>query len=646
MGAPDVMLDAVANAHKVVWRCFADGFRAPLRLGVSDWADQFRRLSSKSSAEPGRWRTSRVPYLREIMDCLDPEHPARRIVFKKPVQAGGTEAGNNWVGCIMQTRKAPMMVVQPTLDLAEAWSKQRLAPMIDDTPELKRIIRPARERDSGNTTLLKDFPGGVLIVAGANSAAGLCSKPVRYLMLDEVDRYPLNIENEGDPVELAEGRTTAFPRYKIFVLSTPTIESLSRIHKEYEASDQRRYYVPCPHCEHYQILVWANLTWTAGRPEDARYICEECGALIDERHKEEMLEAGIWRATYPDRKIVGFHINALYTPIGLGKSWEALADQFEKAGKDPIKHKAFINLRLGECTKDPNEKLDSDEISSRAEPRAVRTIPKGCLLLTAGVDVQKDRWAVIILGWGRGSLVWVIDYFELPGNPTVPEDWLALEKRVMEPITNAYGIPMKVEQVAVDSGYLQDDVIHFTRARQRRGWFAVKGAKEANRPIITRPSRIDYSWRGRILKLGAEQWQVGGFATKEWLFARLSGDRQLLPEDRLVRFPAELGDVFYEQLTAEVFDDVLRRFVKIRERNEVLDVFCYAIAAAWHPLIRVQTWQESRWLQREQLMEPVITDLFAPVALATVTETPPSAACSVDEMIRRARQKVQQSRTR
>jgi phage terminase large subunit GpA-like protein len=310
---------------------------------------------------------------------------------------------------------------------------------------------------------------------------------------------------------------------------------------------------------------------------------------------------------------MGFHINALYTPIGLGKSWAGLAEMFENIGNNPVKKKAFTNLRLAEVTDDPNEKLDAEELAQRAEARAVRAIPKGCLLLTAGVDVQKDRWAVTILGWGRNAQVWVVDWFELPGDPTKPDDWLTLAERVMSPMINACGIPMRPERIAVDSGYLQDDVLHFTRGRRELGWFAIKGAKDAGKPIITRVSRVDYSWRGRVVKFGAEQWQVGSHAAKQWLFARLVADRERLPEDRLVRFPAELGDYFYEQLTAEVYDEARNRFVKIRERNEALDTFCYGVAAGFHPLLRVQTWDDARWAKREALLEPE-RDLFTAIA--------------------------------
>ena len=614
MGGRDALIatfDGLQDPADVVADLMAAIAPAP-RIGVAEWADAHRRLPTKGAAEPGQWRTSRVPYLRGIMDALSPDHPAQEVVFCKSVQAAGTECGNNWVGWFLDTQKAPMMVVQPTLDMAERWSKQRLSAMIEDCPTLRAKVRPARERDSGNTTLLKEIPGGLLVAAGANSAAGLRSMPVRYLMLDEVDAYPVELDGEGSPIELAEARTTTFSRRKVFKISTPTVESLSVITKAYAASNQQRYHVACPHCGHRQHLVWENLHWPDGRPAEARYTCAECGVLIDEHHKTAMLAGGEWIEHNPGHPVAGFHINALYTPTGLGLSWSELAAKYDAARNDPVKMKAFENLRLGLATKDPNEKLDFEELASRADlARPLRIIPCGCLLLTAGVDVQKDRWAIVIIGWGRNGRLWVIDAFELPGDPTRPGDWQRLEAKITEPISNAYGIPMRVELTAVDSGYLQDDVLAFTRPRQRRGWFAVKGALDGRRPIISRPSKVDYTWKGKVIKRGAEQWHVGGYHSKEWVFSRLAADRDRLPEDRVIGFPAGLGEDWYQQLTAEIYDSTKRRFVKIRQRNEALDTVCYALAAAMHPALRVHTWQELRWNERERVFEPRDTDLFS-----------------------------------
>lgn len=605
----------VADGYAVACRAWAAGIRRPPRVTVTEWADAHRRLPTKGASEPGKWRTARTPYLKEIQDCLSDTHPARRVVFIKSVQVGATEAGNNWVGWMVATQKAPMMVVQPTIDVAERWSKQRLAAMIEDTPALREKIAPARSRDSGNTTLLKEFPGGVLIVSGANSAPSLRSMPVRYLFLDEVDAYPHDLEGEGDPVSLAEARATTFPRRKIFLVSTPTIESLSRINKEWLASDMRRYRVPCPHCGERQALEWSLLQWPEGEPEKAAYACKACGALIDESEKTTMLAAGQWIAEHPERDVAGFHINALYTPIGLGLSWAELAREWIAAQRDPIKLKTFINLRLGECFADPNEKLDWDEIKSRAGGYEARSIPPGCLLLTAGIDVQKDRFAILLLGHGCNNVQWVIDYVELPADPTRPDEWTRIDDYLNEPRQSSRGVPMRVTLATIDSGYLTDDVLNYTRARRHRGVVAVKGSSMANKPIITKGSKVDFTWRGSTIKSGAELWIVGSDTAKHQLFARLTADRKHPEHDRLIRFPTGLDESFYSQLTAEIFDTTKRRWVKVRVRNEALDTFCYAVAASMHPSVRAHTWKEPKWEQLREVLEPAHGDLFSVAAM-------------------------------
>ena len=241
-------------------------------LTVSEWADRHRVLSPRASAEPGRYRTDRTPYMRAIMDALSPSHPARRIVVMKSAQVGFTEGGNNWIGYVIHHAPGPMLAVQPTVELAKRFSRQRIDPLIAESPALRERVRPARSRDAGNTVLSKEFPAGLLVITGANSAVGLRSMPARYLFLDEVDAYPPSADEEGDPVALAEARTRTFSwRSKILLGSTPTIHGLSRIEREYEASDQRRYFVPCPHCGHMQWLQFERLRWDKGKPETAHY---------------------------------------------------------------------------------------------------------------------------------------------------------------------------------------------------------------------------------------------------------------------------------------------------------------------------------------------------------------------------------------
>jgi phage terminase large subunit GpA-like protein len=621
MGANELWAVQVSDGAACAYNAIAAALMPLPQLGVREWSDAHRRLPSKGASEPGPWRTARVPFLGEIMDCLSDTHSSKRVVFIKSAQVGGTECGLNWVGWHIGTRMAPMLCVQPTLDMAERWSKQRLAPMIEDAPSLRAKVAPSRARDSGNTTLLKEYPGGVLIIAGANSASGLRSMPAARVFLDEVDAYPIELEGEGDPIKLAEARAATFPRRKIFLCSTPTIESLSRIWREWEASDQRRYHVACPHCGGFQVLEWDNLRSTNGT---ALYYCSACGVGIEEHHKTAMLAGGVWIATHPERPVPGFHISALYTPIGLGLTWAELLVEGEEAAKDKVKWKTFENTKLGRVSKDPTEKLDEKELQERAERYDLRTIPAGIYFLTGSVDVQKDRLECLMLGLGPHGAMAVIDSHIIPGDPTESAVWEQLEVWRTTPIANRFGVPMRITALAVDSGYLQEHVLRYTRPRQRMGVIAVKGASVGGRPIISRPSKVDYTWGGQVIKDGAEQWQVGGDTAKTHIFAWLAGDRGRLAHERKVRFSDQLSEAWFAQLTAEIYDPNKRRWIKIRERNEALDLFGYAIAAAYQPAVRLNTWRDIEWQRWRKACEPD-ADLFtAPAAAQPESTTAPA----------------------
>jgi phage terminase large subunit GpA-like protein len=623
---------------------FGDGWRAGWkpepRRTVSEWADTNRRLTSEASSEAGQWETSRVPYLREIMDALSPHHPAREVVFMSSTQVGKTECGLNWIGQTIEDDPCPMLVVMPTSNMAKRFSKQRLAPMLRESPSLRRLVASAfRARDASNTLLSKEYPGGGVNLAGANSAAELSSAPIRKLHCDEVDRYPYEIENEGDPLTLAVRRTSNFPRRKIFYSSSPTIESLSRINQLYEKSDQRRYFVPCPDCDEMQVLQWENLMWERGNPAaGARYRCEACGVLIEEYHKTAMLAAGEWRATHAGRSIVGFQINALYSPIGLGDTWADHAETWERIERDPSKVKSFNNTVLGICNKDPNEKLDWKAIKDRAEPYKLRTVPRGVFVITAGVDVQGNRLAVQLVGWGRDESAWVLDWVELPGDPTREDVWNRLDELLLAPLVNEYGINMRVTACAVDAGYLQDRVLAFTRKRTQRNVFAVIGVAGVNKAIIMRATKPDRNRKGRTAKRSVDLWHVSSSAAKEWLFLRIADDaKKTAAEDRLVHFSAELPEEYFTQLCAEIYDPRQRVWVKQQARNEALDTKVYARAAAMHPNLRVHTYREAEWAKLESVLQPQSRDLFSAPAPDQTPAAQPAEAIDLPAGKRRRR---------
>ena len=402
-----------------ILRAWGNGLRPDPDLTVSEWADRHRMLSGRASAEPGRYRTARTPYMREIMDRLSPGDPTQRVVFMKAAQVGATEAGNNWIGFAIHQAPGPMLAVQPTVELAKRNSRQRIDPLIDESPELRERVKPARSRDAGNTMLSKEFAGGILIMTGANSAVGLRSTPARYIFLDEVDAYPASADEEGDPVTLAEARSLTFAhRRKVLLVSTPTIRGLSRIEREYEASDQRRFFVPCPHCGAMQWLKFDRLRWQKGKPETAEYICEGCETAIAEHHKTAMLEGGEWRATAvaADPTTVGYHLSALYSPIGW-LSWERIVRAWDAAQGSDEAIKAFRNTILGETWVETGEAPDWQRLYDRRERWTSGTVPAGGLFLTAGADVQKDRIEVDVWAWGRGLESWLVDHVVIEGGP-------------------------------------------------------------------------------------------------------------------------------------------------------------------------------------------------------------------------------------
>jgi phage terminase large subunit GpA-like protein len=594
---------------------YRDSFLAGLKpeavLSVSEWADEHRFLSQKASAEPGRWRTSRTPYLREIMDCLSSTSPIQRVVFMAGAQIGKTETGNNWFGYVVHHSPGPMLFVQPTVDLAKRLSKQRLAPMIEETPVLREMIADSRSRDSGNTMLTKEFRGGVVVLTGANSAVGLRSMPVRYLFLDEVDAFPSDVEGEGDPVKLAERRTTTFSRRKIYLSSTPTIRDASRIEREYESSDCRRYYVPCPHCGHMDWIRWENIKWDGDDPRTAQLACESCGVLIDEHHKTDMLLAGEWRATRDsDGRTAGFHLSSLYSPLGW-KSWADIVAEFLAAKNDPPRLKEWVNTVLAETWEETySAKIGAEALAERAEEYTLLTVPDGGLLLTAGVDVQDNRLAVTVKAWGVDEESWLINWTEIYGDPadlSPTGPWHQVDTVLTQEYTHATGAKMKISAAAVDTGgHFTHEAYMFCRNRKKRHVIAVKGANTPGRPAIGKPSRQDVNFRNQTIKGGVDLWLVGTDTIKATIYGRLKRSEPEGPG--AYHFPIGVVNEYYQQLTAEkqitkyVNGHPKRVWIKKDgARNEALDCEVYAYAALQYFYTRTN--RNMIWLQAQKILD-------------------------------------------
>jgi phage terminase large subunit GpA-like protein len=512
-----------ADAIERAWR---DGLKPDPLLTVSEWADRYRVLSQRASSEPGRWRTERTPYLKEIMDCLSPASPVQRVALMKGAQIGGTECGNCWIGYVIHQAPGPMMAVAPTVELAKRNSKQRIDPLIEESEVLRERVKERRSRDSGNTVLSKEFAGGVLILTGANSAVGLRSMPARYLFLDEVDGYPGDVEGEGDPVLLAERRSATFQRRKILLVSTPKTKSLSRIQREYEASDQRRYFVPCPHCREHQTLELENLRWPEGRAREAEYACVHCGALIGERHKTRMLEHGEWRPTASgEGRTAGFHLSSLYSPVGWF-SWADAAEMYEQAQKAPDLMKGFVNTVLGLPFEEEAEAPEWQRLYERRESYRIGVVPEQGLFLTAGVDVQKDRIEAEVVAWGRGKESWSLDYRVIEGDTARPDVWAKLDAVLARDWPHAFGRTLPIRVMCVDAGYATQDVYAWVRQHPQASWgpagaaarqpgtaVAVKG-RDQDTALLLSVSKADAGGKRRGLRI----WSVGTPVAKGELY--------------------------------------------------------------------------------------------------------------------------------
>ena len=751
-------------------RAWREGLLPDPLLTVSEWSDRHRMLSSKASAEPGRWRTSRTPYLKAIMDCLSPMSAVERIVFMKGAQLGAplalttpvptpvgwttmgdlvpgdfvfaedgrpcrvtgvspvlldrecfaiefadgetivcdaahrwpvfeegsdgletrtvttaemvgrerlagpagwrfsvvahppganghpgdgqrrailairpvdsvpvrciavdspshlylcgrsgipthnTEMGNNWIGYVIHHAPGPMMAVSPTVDMAKRNSKQRIDPLIEESPVLAELIAPARSRDAGNTILAKEFRGGVLVMTGANSAVGLRSMPVRYLFLDEVDGYPSDVDGEGDAISLAEARTRTFARRKIFIVSTPTIAGASAIEREYEASDQRRYFLPCPHCGHRQWLRFEQLRWEKGRPETAAYVCESCETPIPEHHKTAMLEHGEWRATAPENgKTAGFHLSSLYSPIGW-RSWREIAAAWESAvskeSGSSAAIKTFKNTELGETWVEEGEAPDWQRLVERREDYPMGRIPAGGLLLVGGADVQKDRIEASIWAFGRGKESWLIEHRVLMGDTARDTVWKRLGEMIAETWTHASGAQVPLARFALDTGFATQEAYAFVRACHDPRLMAVKGVARGA-ALIGTPTAVEVSLGGKRLRRGIKLFSVVGGIAKLELYNNLKKTPEVAEDGTSVRYPAgyvhlpKIDAEYLQQLCAEQLVTrrdrrgfAIREWQKMRERNEGVDCYQYARAAA--AAAGLDRFEERHWRELER----------------------------------------------
>ena len=553
-------------------------FAPPPSLTVSQWADANRMLSPEASAEPGRWDTGRAEYLRGVMDALS-DASISRVVIAKASQVGYTECLGNVVGYFVDQDPCSMLIVQPTVEMGEAWSKDRLAPMLRDTVALAGKVSSPQARDANNTIRQKVFPGGRLAIVGANSPAGLASRPVRIVLADEVDRWPISAGSEGDPLALAAKRQSTFWNRKTLVGSTPTLKGTSVIWREWLASDQRKFFVPCPDCNHAQVLAWTNVRWDkapSGRhlAHTAHYVCMHCGSIWTDADRHDAVARGHWQATNADGapRVAGFHISALMSP------WVALSDvvtEFLAARKDAALLQVWTNTVLGEPFEEEREVIEASSLMTRGENYGPQSIPEAVKFLTAGADVQDDRLEVQVVGFGAFEESWAISYHVLPGDPAQQHVWDQLDDVLRAAYCREDGRELRVRLACVDAGgHHQHQVLEY--CRRRKGVVAIRGTAGA-KPI----------WSGRASKTrhGHRVYWVGVDTSKDTLYSRL---RFSEAGPGFVHFPAGgmFNEEYFRQLTSE---EVQTRYSEGRpyrvwtlpggKRNEALDTMVYALAA-------------------------------------------------------------------
>jgi len=593
----------------------------PPRLTLSQWADTYRRTSREASSEVGQWGTR--PYQREPQDAFtDPR--VRVIVIMSAVQMLKTEFILNAIGYVIHLDQGPVLCVQFRDTDCEIFSKRRLSPMLRDTPVLKGLVSSSKSRDSGNTITDKSFQGGHIRIAASASPGNLAALPIRFLFCDEVDKYPASAGAEGDPINLAEGRLAEFPNSKEILTCSPTIAGASRIDKAFQDSDQREYEVPCPACGEFQQLKWSQVEWDSKLPsrkkqaESAAYICLHCKARWDDAARWKAVYAGKYVAHAEFNGTAGFRISAL---CSLKKRLSFFVLQFLKQKDDPEQLKTFVNTVLAETWVEKGDAPEWEALLLKREQYPVGTVPKGGLLLTAGVDVQRDRIEVEIVAWGRNRESWSVDYRILDGKTSELAVWDKLEAVLHETFPGHTGVQLPIFRLFVDSGdgTTTNDVYSWVRKQSAAVVVAIKGIDHGYVPV-GQPSPVDVTIGGKKIKSGVKIRTVLSSFFKAEFYADLK-KRQPTPDETAQgwKFPpgychfpdgTNYGDEHFKQITAESL--VARRNRKTgrtkpewalnRARNEALDCRVYARAAAWD--LGVDRFQPRHWQQLEARLAP------------------------------------------
>lgn len=562
-------------------------------ITLSEWADS-KRVLPPTAAEPGPFRTSRTPYVKEISDKLSVKDPAQKIIWMKSSQVAATEMANNWVGYSIDADPCVFLYIMPTDAMMKSTSKNRIQKMIDSTDCLGKKIKGNRAKDSGNTILEKEFEGGLIKMVGANSPVGLASIAAKKVYGDEVDRFPEDVGGEGDAISLAETRTATFgERRKILLTSTPTIKGKSIIAKEFEKTGQRHWHVPCPYCGCTQKLIHDNLIWVTGKYDSVKYQCAHCNEMIEERHKTKMLDNGDWIPDFPEREdgfTFGYHINALYSPLGW-YSWARYAKDYDEALDDLLKMIVFVNTKKGECYEAEADAPQWEALYNKRVDYKLNMPNEKVIFITAGVDIQKDRIEVEIVGWGKGKQSWSIDYRVLLGNTDSASNpvWAELDKIVNETWAREDGAVLPLQKMAVDSGNNTTVVYEWCGKYSASKVIPIKGGKDTMSVMVAAPRAVYTTRAGKKIEGSVKVWMVGVSLIKTELYGWLQL-QHIDGEDYqhgYCHFPM-YDENHFRSLTSEKLQFTTNKkgfpvqaWVRHFKRNERLDCRVYARAAAF-----------------------------------------------------------------
>lgn len=592
------------------------------KISVTDWSDSYRQLPSES-AEPGRWRTSRVPYLKAVMDAFT-QNDIHRVVVKSSSQIGKSEAILNVVGRYAHLDPCNIMIIQPTLEMAEDFSKSRLSKMIADTKVLTSLFyEKSKTRDTTQTILSKFFTGGRLVLGGANSPAGLASRPIRILLCDEVDRFPLSAGNEGDPIGLAEKRTTTYWNYKIGLFSTPTQEGASRIEVEYKLGTQEEWRHKCPNCGEFEKLDYRNMKCDYVQSKNdlgvktvivnnVKWRCPNCGFEFGElaiKNSEQK-----YFAQNPDalkNGVRSFWLNAFSSPW---LTWKGIMKEWIESQGAASRESVVMNTRFGETYELRGEYNDESIFLERRQDYDGE-IPSGVLLLTAAVDVQANRLEYEVAGWGAGERRWGILKGMVRGEPNQLSTWRELDAVLDRIYYFGNGTPIKISRTFIDSGYSASIVYDYCRANAAKGRFAIKGVGQSGAPLLYK-----YTYpkgAGIILTM------LGVNDGKQEIFSRLnltSGEGAMLFPNDDKYFKRGYDSVYFKQLISE--RKVMRKVggllqqvwepISAHERNEALDIACYNLAAMKSCIGNSKA--DEFWSRRQELLsegEPMTEEKVA-----------------------------------